>query len=103
MDLLETADVLRAGSDPQAIRKWLRERSEERLMIVGHNPGLSDLIALLVLGNDGLPRAQVCDLKKGAIAALRPSAGSADRFEFVWSATPGLIRRLTGIGSRSRK
>ena len=72
-------------------------------MIVGHNPGLTDLVALLILGGVGGPRPQVCELKKGGIAALRPSADSADRFDLVWSATPRLIRRLTGIGSRSRK
>ncbi len=102
-DLLETADVLRAGSDARAIREWLRQRTEDRLMIVGHNPGLTDLITLLVLGATNGPRTQVCELKKGGIAALRPSAASADRFDLVWVATPGLIRRLSGIGGRSRK
>ena len=43
-------------------------------MIVGHNPGLTDLITLLVLGGVDGPRPQVCELKKGGIAALRPSA-----------------------------
>ena len=98
---LETADVLRAGSDARAIRDWLRQRTEGRLMIVGHDPGLTDLIALLVVG-DG-PRSRVCELKKGGIAALRPSDASAGRFELVWVATPRLIRRLAGIGDRSRK
>ena len=56
-DRLETADVLRAGSDAQAIRDWLRERTEDRLMIVGHNPGLTDLIALLVVGERRRPAA----------------------------------------------
>jgi phosphohistidine phosphatase len=102
-DRLETADVLRAGSDARAIRDWLRERTEDRLMIVGHNPGLTDLITLLVLGATNGPWTQVCELKKGGIAALRPSAASADRFDLVWAATPGLIRRLSGIGSRPRK
>ena len=102
-DRLETADVLRAGSDARAIRDWLRQRTEGRLMIVGHNPSLTELIALLVLGDGDGPRPPVCELKKGGIAALRPSAASADRFELVWVATPRLIRRLTGIGNRSRK
>jgi len=37
------------------------------------------------------------------IAALRPSAGSTDRFELDWVATPRLIRRLAGIGNRPRR
>lgn len=102
-DLPETADVLRAGSDAQAIRNWLRERTEDRLMIVGHNPGLTDLVTLLVLGGVNGPRPRVYELKKGGIAALRPSADSGDRFDLTWAATPRLIRRLTGVESRSRK
>ena len=77
----------------QSIQSWLRERTEDRLMIVGHNPALSDLITLLVLGKrqSGPP---VCDLKKGGIAALGPSAAAPDRFDLLWIATPRLIRRL---------
>ena len=93
-DLLETADVLRAGTDAAAIRNWLRERTEDRLMIVGHNPALSDLITLLVLGS-APSGPQVHDLKKGGIAALEPAIGIRDRYELVWVATPGLIRRLS--------
>ena len=96
-DLLETADVLRAGADAATIRNWLRERTEDRLMIVGHNPALTDLITLLVLGATR-PQPQVCDLKKGAIAALKPSTTSPDRCELLWVATPRLIRRLAGGG-----
>jgi phosphohistidine phosphatase len=102
-DLLETADVLRPGSEARSIRDWLRDRAEDRLMIVGHNPGLTDLITQLVLGVTNGPRAQVCDLKKGGIAALRPSAASADRFDLVWVATPQLIRRLMPGQGGARK
>ena len=101
-DLLETADVLRAGADAPAIQGWLRERTEDRLMIVGYNPALTDLIALLVLGASRAQR-QICELKKGGIAALRPSTSSPDRFDLVWVATPRLIRRLAGAQSSSRK
>jgi phosphohistidine phosphatase len=100
-DRLETADVLRAGSDARAIRDWLRQRTESRLMIVGHNPSLTELIALLVVGEGS--RSPICELKKGGIAALRPSPSSPDRFELHWVATPRLIRRLLGIGDRPRK
>jgi phosphohistidine phosphatase len=100
-DNLETADVLRASSDARAIRDWLRQRTEGRLMIVGHNPSLTELMTLLVVGDGSRP--PICELKKGGIAALRPSDAAADRFELTWVATPRLIRRLMGIGNRSRK
>ncbi len=94
-DMLETADILRAGTDAATIMQWLRERTEDRLMIVGHNPALSDLITLLVLGSS-LSGPQVHDLRKGGIAALKPSIGMRDRYELVWVATPGLIRKVSG-------
>jgi phosphohistidine phosphatase len=102
-DRLETADVLRSGSDARSIRDWLRRRTEDRLMIVGHNPSLTDLITLLVLGDGDGSQPPVCELRKGGIAALRPSPASPDRFELDWVATPRLIRRLAGIGNRPRK
>ena len=52
-DRLVTSPVLSADSDAQTIRDWLRERHTDRLMIVGHNPSLSDLVGLLILGEGG--------------------------------------------------
>jgi phosphohistidine phosphatase len=94
-DRLETADILKAGRDAMSIRGWLRERGDKRLMIVGHNPSLSDLVTLLVLGTARL-QLPVCELKKGGIAALRVSTVSPDRYDLDWVSTPGLIRRLAG-------
>jgi phosphohistidine phosphatase len=68
-------------------------------MIVGHNPALSDLLTLLVLGKRR-PGPVICDLKKGGIAALEPSTSSPDRYDLLWIATPRLIRRLAGGGTR---
>jgi phosphohistidine phosphatase len=92
-DRLETADVLRAGAGAPSIQKWLRERTENRLMIVGHDPAFTDLITLLVLG---AVQAPICELKKGGIAALRSSTADSDRYNLDWLATPRLIRRLAG-------
>jgi phosphohistidine phosphatase len=90
---LETSKVLGADSDARTIRSWLRERTESRLMIVGHNPALSDLVGLLVLGEPGrLPIV----LKKGGMAALSSSALSGQRYNLDWFAPPGMLRRLGG-------
>ena len=94
-DRLETADVLRAGAEPAAIQSWLRERDEERLMIVGHNPSFSQLIALLVLGPTQ-PEAGTCELKKGGIACLGRISSSPDRHQLLWLATPRLVRGYAG-------
>jgi phosphohistidine phosphatase len=91
VDRLENCDVLRAGTDAAAIRDWLNDRTENRLMIVGHDPAFSELVGLLVLGEVGkLP----LELKKGGMAALSSSAVSGPRFQIDWIAPPRLLRRL---------
>ncbi len=91
VDRLEISSVLGADSDSQAIRDWLRERPEDRLMIVGHNPSLSDLVGLLILGEAGkLP----VELKKGGIAALSSTPLSRYGFDLDWIVPPRLLRRL---------
>ena len=88
---LEISSVLQTGSDAAAIQRWLRERSEDRLMVVGHNPTLSDLVSLLVLGST---EPLICDLKKGGIAALTRPPGSMSTYEIAWIAPPRLFRSV---------
>ena len=90
-DLLETSNVLQTGTSAATVERWLRERSEDRLMIVGHNPTLSDLVSLLVLGST---QPRICDLKKGGIAALSKSRIGRDLYDITWLAPPRLVRGL---------
>jgi phosphohistidine phosphatase len=90
---LETSNVLQTGSDASTIERWLRDRAEARIMLVGHNPTLSELVSLLVVGARMSP---ICDLKKGGIAALSKRGGPSGLFELSWVATPRLLRRLGG-------
>jgi phosphohistidine phosphatase len=92
-DRLETSNVLQAGASAATIHRWLRDRSEERLMIVGHNPTLSDLVSLLVLGS---MQPQICDLKKGGVASLSRTVPAKDLYDLNWLATPRFFRALTG-------
>lgn len=87
-DLIELADELRAGRDAASIHEWLPTRTEERLMVVGHNPTLSDLMARLVVGPD---RPSIGDLHKGGIAALR-SESIGGVYQIDWVARPKLFR-----------
>ena len=80
-------------SDVRAIADWLRDRSENRLMIVGHNPTLSELVGFLILGEVGL---LPFELKKGGIAALSWLPHTGTRFQLDWTAPPGVLRRLAG-------
>lgn len=86
-DLVEIVDDLRSGRDASSIRSWLEARAESRLMVVGHNPSLSDLLSLLVTGRDDAP---ICDLRKAGIAALRSEGGGPYRVD--WIARPRLFR-----------
>jgi len=94
LNCLEISHVLQTGTSAPTVRRWLRERAEERLLIVGHNPTLSDLLSLLVLGSE---HPLICDLKKGGIAALTRSPASVDLYEIAWIATPRLLRRLDNM------
>jgi phosphohistidine phosphatase len=90
-DRLECSEVLRAGTSATAIRDWLRERTENRLMIVGHDPAFSELVGLMLLGEVGkLP----LELKKGGMAALTKAVDTGFRFQLDWIAPPRLLRRL---------
>ncbi len=88
-DLLETSDALRSGQSADSIRNWIDTRSEETLMLVGHNPAFSELIGLLIAGE---PTRTVCELRKGGVAAFRRDPGGAFRLD--WIARPRLFRRL---------
>jgi phosphohistidine phosphatase len=88
-DRLENADVLRAGSSPAAIRDWLLTFGGEGLMLVGHNPDLSDLLGLLA-GFPGSPPP--FELKKAGVAALEGDGRGP--YLIHWLATPKMFRRL---------
>jgi phosphohistidine phosphatase len=88
-DRLEEDDSLRAGSSAEAIRDWLHTRDEGSLMIVGHNPTLSDLLGLLVTGSLDFP---LCDLKKGAVATL--TTRTEGGYILDWVAPPEILRHL---------
>ncbi len=90
-EIVETSNVLQTGSSAATVQRFLRERTEDRLMIVGHNPTLSDLVSLLVLGST---QPRICDLKKGAIAALTHTVATKDLYDVMWLATPRLLRGL---------
>jgi phosphohistidine phosphatase len=91
-DRLETADALRADRDAASIRDWVRTRPEANLMLVGHNPGLSNLLGLLLAGQ---PIPSRLELRKGGIAALSAQAGmEKPEMSLDWLARPCLFRRL---------
>jgi len=91
-DLLETAEELRAGCSADSIASWLNSRSEERVMLVGHNPAFSQLIGRLVVG-EGM--YDICDLRRAGIAALSTFEMDSSRMKIDWIARPSLLRGLS--------
>jgi phosphohistidine phosphatase len=87
--LLEDAPALLPTATPESIRDWLAGRAEARIMLVGHNPNLSELLNLLVAGQ---PRPVFCGLRKAGFAALRDDPNG--RYQIDWITRPRLIRRL---------
>jgi phosphohistidine phosphatase len=87
--LLEESDALVPTATAESIRDWLAGRPEARIMAVGHNPSLSELLTLLLTGS---PTPTICELRKGGLAALRDEPNR--RFQVDWIARPRLIRRL---------
>lgn len=88
---LEIVDVLRPSSSASTVREWLGTRSEARIMLVGHNPALSDLIGLLIAAGPG---AAPIELRKAGVAALRGTISSPMTLD--WLARPRLLRKLGG-------
>jgi phosphohistidine phosphatase len=88
-DILEVSDGLRAGASAESVRDWLRTRGEGRLMLVGHDPWISDLVGLLVVGRSD---AGLCAMAKGGVAALK--GGPDGSFGLDWLARPRLLRKI---------
>ena len=87
LDLVEAFDELRPDRDAESIRTWLAERQESRLMIVGHNPNLTNLMSLLTTGDAHL---NYCELRKGGVAAL--TGDPRGLYKVDWIARPKLFR-----------
>ncbi len=80
---------LRAECEIGGIAGWLQSRRERVLIVVGHDPWISELIGLLA-GGEGLDTR----MPKAGIACLKSRAGSG--YELEWLLRPKLVRALLG-------
>ncbi len=92
-DLVEVCEELRPGLDPAEIREWLRSRPETKLMVVGHNPCLTQLAAVLLAGDAAPDQIRLDEIGKGGVACFRATGPKAP-YRLHWLATPGIMRRL---------
>jgi phosphohistidine phosphatase len=91
--------ALAKETDFAQFRQLLRKHSRrEAIMLVGHNPSLSQYLSLLLTGGASDQTAQ---LKKGSVA--RVEVGSRDRAVLHWCLTPRLVRSIyDSVASSSR-
>jgi phosphohistidine phosphatase len=83
---------LAPGHTPEQVLARLRAQAVESVALVGHEPGLSELVAASVAGAGA--RLE-CDLKKGGVACLEfSSTVRAGRARLAWLMTPKALRGL---------
>jgi phosphohistidine phosphatase len=87
-----TLDALAPESSPLEALRVLRTLARgERIMLVGHEPGLSSLASLLLTGSvDGVRIA----LKKGGCIAVTIRTPAPRAAVLAWVATPRGLRRI---------
>jgi phosphohistidine phosphatase len=88
--LLQTDEVLRPKRSAEDIRDWLAGRPESRILLIGHNPNLSELLTLLTTGRTQPP---VFELRKAGVAALRDDP--LGRYQIDWLSRPRIVRKLS--------
>jgi len=85
------ASELAPGRTPAQALALIRARSEKCLALVGHEPNLSQLLAVSIAG----PGARLaCEFKKGGVACLTFATPRAGQASLEWLATPKLLRSL---------
>lgn len=84
------SEILRPETGPAQIAEWIGHLEDPRVVLVGHNPNLSELLRFLLTGS-GEPTASGVELRKGGLASFRYDTNGP---ELTWLATPNLVRAL---------
>ena len=98
---LKFTDDLMPGGDPRSLLRRLNQRRPrpKNVLLVGHEPYLSQLIARLVAGNDGL----AMELKKGGLCKLEATTLRWGRCAtLVWLLTPRHMMRMADCSSGTK-
>ncbi|HMK31349.1 MAG TPA: phosphohistidine phosphatase SixA [Terriglobales bacterium] len=94
-------DALRPEGTYDSFRQLLRRYAKaETLMVVGHNPNLSEFLSLLI--SDGSADTSIY-LRKGALARVEVEGKGIPQLN--WCVTPKLVRKIqesTGTSSRPK-
>ena len=89
----QLSEYLKSDSDPKLLIQELNSRyqSRENILLVGHEPDLSQLVSLLCCGTTDLSLT----LKKGGLCKLSVSKLKAQKCASLeWVLTPGQLRKF---------
>ncbi len=95
---LKFTDDLMPGGNPRPLLRQINQHRPrpKNVLLVGHEPYLSQLIARLVAGNDGL----AIEFKKGGLCKLEATTLRWARCAtLAWLLTPRHLVRIAGRGS----
>ena len=83
-------DHLRPGTDPAVVLRWLKTRTEDALMLVGHLPDLAILGTMLVAQS----RTEGIVLKKAGVCCIEFEGVIGEGLgQLVWLVSPSLLSR----------
>lgn len=95
---LQFEDALRPGATFADFRRMLEKYiRQEAIMVVGHNPNLSEFLGRSI--SEG-GRAASADLRKGAVAKVDMGRSSGT---LQWSLTPKILRTLYAVAAESSR
>lgn len=92
-DLIKRTDALAPGASFAPLFEEIRRYPElESLAVIGHQPGLGDLVSLLVVGQPG---ALALDLKKGSVCLVKIERTiPVFRGKMAWLLAPKQLRLI---------
>ena len=86
---IQRTDLLLPGAEPSALfRDLAKDKHASSVFVFGHAPHLDELIAAAFAS-----KHHITALKKAGVAALKLKRVSPPSAEFLWLATPRLLRR----------
>ena len=95
---LRFEDALRPGATYSDFRRMLTKYAQlESVMVVGHNPNLSEFLGRIISGTGCEAKSE---LKKGAVAKVETGRNSAG---LQWCVTPKVLRALYTAAAESSR
>jgi phosphohistidine phosphatase len=82
---IEISELLTPEGNFEDWLKWLQQRSDRSISIVGHQPNLGDWAEILIWGK---PRCKLILKKAGIIGILLPEQNPVGESELFWLTSP---------------